>query len=112
MTLFLLPPLAKLVLLRPVNRLSTKVLLLPWDMIPAVLLLPIELETIMLSLAPASIPTPLLLQVLLVMTLSLPPATTMPVALSWQVLLAMLAQAQDSQMPTVLSWQLLSRSVV
>jgi len=72
-----------------------KVLPLPFDVIPAVLLPPSELETSRLFDAPAWMPTALLLQVLLAMTLSLPPLTSIPVALPWQVLLATVAQAQE-----------------
>src|SRR5689334_17160079 len=85
-----------------------KLLLVPPELIPAVLLLPAEFETIMFFEPAARMPVPLLLQVLFATTLSFPPLISIPVVLFWQVLLTTLAQAQESQIPVELLWQLLS----
>src|ERR1044071_4225721 len=105
MMLFPEPALVKFTALPAVKRLSMKLLLVPVDAMPAVELPPSELETIMPFVAPALMPVPLLLQVLLATTLSLPPLISMPVVLLWQMLFATSAQAQESQMPMLLSWQ-------
>src|SRR5437016_1008210 len=60
------------------NRLSTNVLPLPLELIPAVELVPMEFETSILFDAPAWMPVPLWLQVLLAMTWALMPLMLAP----------------------------------